>query len=109
MQRLLRHRNEALMSRTVHVCLGCAAQYLPPASMTYPALGLTASPVHCGVPECRAKVSAMTGAIGVPEEVLAGWARRAAGLTGQPRRPRPSRRSRGGRGTPSPGTRSRLL
>lgn len=96
--------------RQIYVCLGCAGHYLPPESMTYPSLGLTASPVHCGAPDCRATVTASMRFIAVPEDVVAKWARRAAGLDGPVRRPRPGRAARGRRAKASPGTgRSKLL
>lgn len=96
--------------RQIYVCLGCAGQYLPPQSMTYPSLGLTASPVHCGMPACKTSVETTMSAIAVPEETVAKWARRAAGVEGPVRRGRPGRIARGRRAKASPGTgRSKLL
>ena len=96
--------------RMIYVCLGCAGLYLPPESMTYPSLGLTASPVHCGMPECRSTVEESLAVMGVPEDVVAKWARRAAGLDGWVRRGRPGRRSRGRRPGAAPASaRSKLL
>ncbi|MFF1714688.1 hypothetical protein [Streptomyces sp. NPDC058268] len=96
--------------RQVYVCLGCAGKYLPPASMTYPSLGVDASPVHCGMPACKSEVTASLKFISVPEETVAKWARRAAGVEGPVRRGRPGRIARGRRANASPGTgRSKLL
>ncbi|MFF8961025.1 hypothetical protein [Streptomyces sp. NPDC014894] len=96
--------------RTIYVCLGCAAHYLPPVPMTYPALGLTASPVHCGAPACRSAVAPMMAGVGVPVETVARWTRRAAGLDGARRSPRPGRRARGRRAGAAPrSARSKLL
>ncbi|MCX5202446.1 hypothetical protein OG897_13435 [Streptomyces sp. NBC_00237] len=96
--------------RTIYVCLGCAGQYLPPESMTYPSLEKTASPVHCGNPSCEAVVEDSLAMMGVPEDVVAKWARRAAGLDGEVRRPRSGRRSRGRRPGAAPASaRSKLL
>ena len=96
--------------RMIYVCLGCAGQYLPPESMTYPSLGLTASAVHCGMPECRSTVEESLAVMGVPEDVVAKWARRAAGLDGWVRRGHAGRQSRGRRPGAAPASaRSRLL
>lgn len=97
--------------RTWYVCLACAAHYLPPESMTYPRLNLEASPVHCSTPECRDAVTPILEGIRVPADMLALWARRAAGMVGEePRRPRPGRRARGRRSASGPAAaRSRLL
>ncbi|RPK32336.1 hypothetical protein EES37_33590 [Streptomyces sp. ADI91-18] len=88
--------------RTVFVCLGCAVQYLPPESMTYPETGVEASEVHCSLPACRSSAQESVRVMGVPQEVAAQWARRAAGLDGPVRRPRPGRRARGGRAASAP-------
>ncbi|MEV6758448.1 hypothetical protein [Streptomyces sp. NPDC051214] len=90
--------------RQIYVCLGCAAQYLPPASMTYPLLGIDASPVHCGMPACASTVTASMRSIHVPQETVAKWAQRAAGVQGPVRRGRPGRIVRGRRSNPSPTT-----
>ncbi len=97
--------------RTVFVCMGCVAQYLPPESMTYPSLpGLKASPVHCGNPACRSAVEDSLAVTGMPQDELARLARRAAGLEGPVRKGRPGRRSRGRRPAAAPASaRSRLL
>ncbi|MCP9209307.1 hypothetical protein [Streptomyces cucumeris] len=95
--------------RTVYVCLNCACFYLPPESMTYPRLDYQASPVHCSLPECRSAVEGAVARVGVPEDVMARWARRAAGIDGEPRRPRPGRRARGRRPASAAGGRSKLL
>lgn len=97
-------------TRQIYLCLGCAAQYLPPQSMTYPSLGVGASPVHCSTPACAASVKATMDAIAIPAEKVAELARRAAGLDGPVRRGRPGRIARGRRAKASPGTgRSKLL
>ncbi|MFD8866037.1 hypothetical protein ACFV1F_16960 [Streptomyces sp. NPDC059590] len=96
--------------RQIFVCLNCACFYLPPESMTYPHLDLDASPVHCALPECRSTVQDAIARIKVPEDVIAKWARRAAGLDGEVRRPRPGRRARGRRAASAPASaRSKLL
>ncbi|MFI8930551.1 hypothetical protein ACIG3E_23065 [Streptomyces sp. NPDC053474] len=90
--------------RSVHVCIGCAALYLPPEDMTYPSLGLTASPAHCTEPGCAAAVREAVAFSGLPEDKLGELARRAVGLEGQPRRPRPRQRpARGRRAAAAPG------
>ncbi|MDT3400440.1 hypothetical protein RKE29_28175, partial [Streptomyces sp. B1866] len=78
--------------RTVYVCLNCACLYLPPESMRYPTAGLEASPVHCSLPGCKEAVERAVAGLAVPVELIAQWARRAAGLDGEPRRPRHGRR-----------------
>ncbi|MFH8369294.1 hypothetical protein [Streptomyces sp. NPDC018031] len=88
--------------RPIHVCLGCACFYLPAPALPF-------SRVHCGAPECRAEVERALARIGVPEEVVAAWALRAAGLDGEPRRPRRGRRARGRRPMTAAGGRSKLL
>ncbi|GAA3108389.1 hypothetical protein ACFQ0X_43815 [Streptomyces rectiviolaceus] len=96
--------------RQIYLCLGCAGQYLPPESMTYPSLGVDASPVHCSNPACASSVTASLQYIPVPPERVAELARRAAGLDGPVRRGRPGRIARGRRAQASPGTgRSKLL
>ncbi|MER7760324.1 hypothetical protein [Streptomyces sp. NPDC097619] len=96
--------------RTVYVCLGCAGLYLPPESMVYPASEVPASPVHCALPACARRAGETLEVMGVPEEVAARMARRAAGLDGPVRRPRPGRLARGRRSAPGPGAaRNRLL
>lgn len=90
--------------RTIYVCLSCAAQYLPPEAMHYPKQGVDASPVHCGLDECRSSVEATLDTVGIPAETMALWARRAAGLAGEPRRGRPGRLARGRRASASPGS-----
>lgn len=90
--------------RQIHICLGCAAQYLPPETMTYPSFDLVASPVHCGMPACRSTVEATLRAVSVPAETVAKWARRAAGVEGPVRRGRPVRLARGRRAASSPGS-----
>ncbi|MEU1134765.1 hypothetical protein ABZ383_33750 [Streptomyces sp. NPDC005900] len=96
--------------RQIYVCLGCAGHYLPPETMTYPTLGLTASPVHCGAPACKSAVTDSLKFIAVPEDVVAKWARRAAGIDGPVRRARPGRPARGRRSAATPGSgRSKLL
>lgn len=96
--------------RQVYVCLHCAALYLPPEAMHYPSLNLDASRVHCSDPRCTQEVEATLEAISVSEETMAKWARKAAGLEGEPRRPRWRRAARGRRPGASPGiARSRLL
>jgi hypothetical protein len=98
------------LKRQVYLCLGCAAHYLPPASMTYPSLGVDASPVHCSTPACKASVTATMDAIAIPPERVAELARRAAGLDGPVRRGRPGRLARGRRANASPGSgRTKLL
>ncbi|MGW2228180.1 hypothetical protein [Streptomyces formicae] len=90
--------------RTIYVCIGCAANYLPPESMTYPTLGLTASTAHCTKPGCAAAVREAVAMSGLPEEKLGELARRAVGLEGEPRRPRQNKRAaRGRRAAASPG------
>ncbi|ARZ72091.1 hypothetical protein M1P56_14505 [Streptomyces sp. HU2014] len=39
--------------RPVFTCVICGCVYMPPRTMTYPLLGTTASPLHCGEPTCR--------------------------------------------------------
>ncbi|MDJ0460617.1 hypothetical protein [Streptomyces sp. H27-C3] len=96
--------------RTIYVCLGCAGLYLPPESMTYPSLGMVASRVHCGMPDCKATAEEAVKLVGVPEETVARWMRRAAGLDGVVREPRPGRRARGRRPGAAPASaRSKLL
>jgi len=90
--------------RSIYVCIGCAAIYLPPESLTYPSLGLTASPAHCTDPSCAAAVREAVVMSGLPEEKLGELARRAVGLEGDPRRPRLNRRAARGRpATAAPG------
>ena len=90
--------------RSIYVCIGCAAIYLPPETMTYPTLGLTASTAHCTEPGCAAAVREAVALSGLPEEKLGELARRANGLEGEPRRPRLNHRpTRGHRATPAPG------
>ncbi|MFJ2774290.1 hypothetical protein [Streptomyces sp. NPDC087300] len=84
--------------RQIYVCLGCAGQYLPPETMNYPTLGIDVSPVHCSRPECTTSVEDSMNVIAVPEDVVAKWARRAAGLA----------RGRRAQASPGPG-RSKLL
>lgn len=83
--------------RSIYVCIGCAAIYLPPETMTYPSLGLTASPAHCTRPDCAAAVRETVIMSGLPEEKLGELARRANGLEGEPRRPRLNQRAARGR------------
>lgn len=105
-----RHHPLGELVRDVYICLGCAAFYLPPESMTYPTVGIDASPVHCSAPRCRNAVEPMLAGMGVPAETVAGWARRAAGLDGEVRQPRPGRMARGRRPASGPrAARSRLL
>ncbi|MFF8812704.1 hypothetical protein [Streptomyces pactum] len=87
--------------RPIHLCLGCACFYLPAPALPF-------SPVHCGSPECRNQVRGALARIGLPEETVACWASRAAGLDGKPRRPRPGRRPRGRRPATASGARSKL-
>ncbi|WP_394436221.1 hypothetical protein [Streptomyces sp. SGAir0957] len=90
--------------RTIYVCVGCAAIYLPPEDMTYPSLGLTASPAHCTDPACGAAVREAAQMSGLSEERIGQLARRAVGLEGEPRRPRVNRRAmRGRRADAAPG------
>lgn len=95
--------------RTVYVCMGCAAQYLPPESMSYPSAGLVASPVHCSLPSCQSTTEDALRVMGVTEEVAARMVRRAAGLDGGVRKGRPGRLARGRRSAAGPvGARSKL-
>ncbi|MGW1764687.1 hypothetical protein ACWCQL_11525 [Streptomyces sp. NPDC002073] len=95
--------------RTIYVCLGCANLYLPPEAMTYPSLGVAASPVHCSLPSCRRAVEESLQVMGVSEDVAARMARRAAGLEGPVRMGRPGRLARGRRSAAGPGaTRDKL-
>lgn len=90
--------------RTIYVCIGCAAIYLPPEDMTYPASGLTASPAHCTEPGCAAAVREAVLMSGLTQEKLGELARRAVGLEGEPLRPRLNRRTaRGRRAVAAPG------
>ncbi|MCI3927738.1 hypothetical protein [Streptomyces sp. AN091965] len=90
--------------RSIYVCIGCAALYLPPEDMAYPCLGLTASPAHCTGPGCAAAVREAVALCGLPQDKLGELARRAVGLEGQPRRPRLHRRpARGRRAAAAPG------
>lgn len=88
--------------RTVYVCMGCAVQFLPPESMTYQETGAAASPLHCSLPGCQSSVEESLRVMGVPEDVAARWVRRAAGLDGEVRSPRPGRRARGRRAAAAP-------
>jgi hypothetical protein len=83
--------------RSIYVCIGCAAIYLPPETMTYPAHGLTASPAHCTQPECAAAAREAVELSGLSEERLGELARRAIGIAGEPRRPRLNQRAARGR------------
>lgn len=95
--------------RTLFVCLGCAGLYLPPESMTYPSLGVAASTVHCSVPACRTRAEEVLQVMGVPEDVAARMARRAAGMDGPVRKGRPGRLAAGRRSAAGPaGARSKL-
>ncbi|MFJ2608163.1 hypothetical protein ACIO13_24785 [Streptomyces sp. NPDC087425] len=97
--------------RTVYLCIGCAATYLPPESMTYPSHpDVTASPAHCGNPTCAAATREAVAMSGLTEEKLGELARRAAGLEGDARLPRVNRRrARGSRAAAAPsGGRSKL-
>ncbi|WP_409062441.1 hypothetical protein [Streptomyces sp. SYP-A7185] len=90
--------------RSIYVCIGCAAIYLPPESMSYPSLGLTASTAHCTRRDCTAAVRETVALSGLPEAKLGELARRALGLEGQPRRPRLNHRpARGRRAAAAPG------
>ncbi|MEV0498098.1 hypothetical protein AB0I84_10905 [Streptomyces spectabilis] len=90
--------------RSIYVCIGCAAIYLPPETMVYPSLGMTASPAHCTQPGCAAAVREAVALSGLSEDRLGELARRAIGLEGEPRRPRLNRRAtRGRRATAAPG------
>ncbi|MFJ2515637.1 hypothetical protein ACIPEL_36470 [Streptomyces griseoviridis] len=91
--------------RTIYLCIGCAATYLPPKSMTYPSLpDVTASPAHCGQPECAAAAREAVAMSGLTEAKLGELARRAAGLEGDVRMPRIDRRAaRGRRAAAAPG------
>ncbi|MGW1279480.1 hypothetical protein ACWD4V_21380 [Streptomyces tsukubensis] len=93
--------------RTWYLCLGCAAHYLPPESMTYPGRpGLAASPVHCGLVQCRAAAQRIIARSGLPAalfEAMALRAARAADTAGGPARPG-QRRARGRRPASGPGS-----
>lgn len=80
--------------RSIYVCIGCAAIYLPP---DHPTSGPAPSPAHCSRPDCQSAVRAAVELSGLPEEKLGELARRAAGLEGEPRRPRLGRRPAAGR------------
>ncbi|MEV6675029.1 hypothetical protein [Streptomyces sp. NPDC051162] len=43
--------------RPVFTCVACGCVYMPPKSMAYPHLGLTASPLHCSEAACRRAVA----------------------------------------------------
>ncbi|MFJ8231466.1 hypothetical protein ACIQ9E_16155 [Streptomyces sp. NPDC094448] len=90
--------------RTWYLCLGCAAHYLPPESMTYPGRpGLVASPVHCGLGQCRAAAREIVARSGLPAalfEAMALRAAQAADAAGDPARP--VRRARGRRSASGP-------
>ncbi len=88
------------MTRTWYVCLACRVLRLPSEDA-----GVV---LDCGRPGCARRVTAMVRALGLPPARLAELARRAAGLEGEPQRPKNSRRTRGRRGVSAPGTRSRL-
>ncbi|MEW1549394.1 hypothetical protein [Streptomyces tsukubensis] len=93
--------------RTWYLCLGCAAHYLPPESMTYPGRpgrpGLVASPLHCGLRQCRAAAREIVARSGLPAALFEAMALRAARAADTPGGPaRPGRRARGGRSASGP-------
>lgn len=88
--------------RTVYVCMGCAVQFLPPESMSYPSSGLDASPLHCSLASCESTAEEALRVMGVSEDVAAGMVRRAAGLDGGVRKGRPGRLARGRRSVAGP-------
>lgn len=87
--------------RSIYVCIGCAAIYLPP---EHPPSGRVVSPAHCSRDDCRSAVRQAVEMSGLSEEKLGELARRAIGLEGEPRRPSPRYRpSRGRRSMAAPG------
>ncbi len=80
--------------RPIYVCIGCGAIYLPP---EMPVSGPAVSPAHCSRPECEAAVREAVEWSGLTEERLGELARRAAGMEGDPLRPRLARRAAAGR------------
>lgn len=87
--------------RPIHVCIGCAAIYLPPET---PASGTPVSPAHCGKPQCAAAVEQTVAMSGLSAGRLGELARRAGGLEGDVRRGRVNRRAaHGSRATATPG------
>ena len=74
--------------RPIYVCIGCASTYLPP---EHP------SPALCSRSDCQAAARQAAELSGLPEAKLGELARRAAGLEGEPRRPRMGRRTTVGR------------
>lgn len=87
--------------RPIYLCIGCGAVYLPPEHPTYTS---PVSPAHCSRPDCGAAVREAVAMSGLSEEKLGELARRAAGLEGEPRRPRVGRRPvRGKRAVAAPG------
>lgn len=93
--------------RSVYCCVICGVHYLPPEAMAYPTSGVVASPVHCARPECGAAVTA--GEAGLPVEVLAMLAMRAADAQGEAQPVRSGGKARGRRAGAAPGGgRSRL-
>lgn len=80
--------------RPIYVCIGCAAIYLPSEN---PTSGPAPSPAHCSRPDCQAAARRAADLSGLPEAKLGELARRAAGLEGEPRRPRMGRRNAAGR------------
>jgi hypothetical protein len=80
--------------RPIYVCIGCATTYLPP---EHPTSGPVPSPAHCSRPDCQAAAREAAKWSGLSEAKLGELARRAAGLEGEPRRPRTGRRTSAGR------------
>ncbi|MFJ2514710.1 hypothetical protein ACIQJX_34930 [Streptomyces griseoviridis] len=91
--------------RQIYLCIGCAAIYLPPESMTYPSHpDVTASPAHCGNPSCAQAAREAAAMSGLTEAKIGELARRAAGLDGPVRMARIDRRpARGRRASAAPG------
>ena len=87
--------------RPIYHCVICGVTYLPPEAMEYPTSGLEASPVHCARPECAKAVAA--GEAGLPVEVLAMLAQRAADARGETPAVRSGGKARGRRAGAAPG------
>ncbi len=93
--------------RPVFTCVACGCVYMPPKTMAYPHLGLTASPLHCGEAPCRQAVAQL------PHQLQglytkAAWARAKAWMAKEPTAA-PARARHHGQATTRPqGSRSKL-
>ncbi|MGA5133169.1 hypothetical protein ACPCTO_25525 [Streptomyces olivoreticuli] len=93
--------------RPVFTCVVCGCVYMPPKTMAYPHLGLTASPLHCGEAPCRQAVAQL------PRQLQglyakAAWARAKAWMAKEPMAAPVRARRRGHAATRPQGSRTKL-